>query len=587
MATSSSIDYSTQAYDFTESQDWFSHNINHWKSLFPHISTSSYLDHGNGARILEIGSWEGRSAVFLCDELLKSRDQADVSRSGEIVCIDHFDLFKTQAGIERYRRLNHNLSLTGKNFRIIPEFSFTALTKLLNEAVAADDLPESVMEQGFDWVYVDGSHRSDDTLLDGEMAWRLTRKGGLIIFDDYLWPAEPETSIHHPKRGIDAFLALHAGEYERLSAKTGAEGEGQEYQVVLKKTEDMRIGHLLPSGDSDVTSASLGATRLDCKLFDYGINIGITADSSYTMPLAVLLHCLLDRTPGRISVYLLDCGLTDLDKERVKDIFSVRQDATLNILSLPSESLTAELGSAVWAKIDLASIVPVERLLYLDADILIRGDIHSLWDTDLEGCPIGAALDIGHPFGPSGLPNGSSDIKYFNAGVLLMDLTKIRSSGEMEALVETSKQMKNSTFADQDSLNVHFRGRWKEVSVKWNAQGLGSYADSDGPGRHWVDRGAIANPTIVHFTGPVHPLMEVVLNPWVQPYTSKPWGYAGSPGHPFAEEWFEVLRKTAFQEYFDGEWQSVCEAAKAKKVEEALDKFNNMLSNVCTSTVPS
>lgn len=44
--------------------------MEHWKALFPQINTESYRTHHRGARVLEIGVWEGRSAVFLANELL-------------------------------------------------------------------------------------------------------------------------------------------------------------------------------------------------------------------------------------------------------------------------------------------------------------------------------------------------------------------------------------------------------------------------------------------------------------------------------------------------------------------------------------
>src|SRR5882757_8195654 len=153
-STVANISTSTDEYEFTPTQDWFTSNILSWKSLFPLVTSSE-------PRILEIGSWEGRSAVFLLTTLC--------AQGGEIVCIDHFDLEQTPAGRERHRKLKHNLARTGRSSRILPQFSVPALYKLLEEEIARG------AGAGFDWVYVDGSHRADDTLLDAELAWRLAR----------------------------------------------------------------------------------------------------------------------------------------------------------------------------------------------------------------------------------------------------------------------------------------------------------------------------------------------------------------------------------------------------------------------------
>ncbi|KAJ2992520.1 hypothetical protein NUW54_g7912 [Trametes sanguinea] len=144
-----------QPYVFTETQDWFSFNTDTWRGLFQHVSATR-------PRVLEIGSWEGRSAVFLLTELCKS--------SGEIVCIDHFDLMDTPAGRERHRKLTQNLALTSKPFRILAEFSVPALMTLLVEEM-------SRTQPGFDWIYVDGSHearRSRGLGLDDQTEFRRT-----------------------------------------------------------------------------------------------------------------------------------------------------------------------------------------------------------------------------------------------------------------------------------------------------------------------------------------------------------------------------------------------------------------------------
>jgi predicted O-methyltransferase YrrM len=240
-------------YNFTPTQDWFSHNVEHWRALFPLVSSKQ-------PRALEIGSWEGRSAVFLLNELCQE--------GGSITCIDHFDLFHTEAGKQRFERIQHNLAATGKQeYRVLPQFSVPALMQILSEETRVE-------EPGFDWIYVDGSHEADDTLLDRELVWRLARKGAIIIFDDYHWDKEPEDSVHHPKRGIDTFLSLHKGEYDLLTAP-------DHYQVVLKKTTPMRIGFLTDSSKSDRNTES--------EVMGYGIHVALTVDSD--LPLAQQSRC--------------------------------------------------------------------------------------------------------------------------------------------------------------------------------------------------------------------------------------------------------------------------------------------------------
>jgi len=532
--SASIVNISTPAdeYEFTPTEDWFTTHIPLWRSLFPLVTSSE-------PRILEIGSWEGRSAVFLLTTLC--------AQAGEIVCIDHFELMQTPAGSERYRKLVHNLARTGRPSRIIPQFSVPALYKLLEEEIARN------ASAGFDWVYVDGSHRADDTLLDAELAWRLARDGCIFIFDDYNWPEQPVESVHHPRRGIDAFLALHAGEYEQLSTNP------ESYQMVLKKACEMRIGFLMENSPS---------THQLTRALGYKIYLVLVVDTSYAAPAAVTIRSAVEMTAGSITIYIVDCGLRIEDKEKIRASLPERHDVTLIFLNLPAGSLATELGT-VWAKVDMLKILPVERVLYMDADILVRRSLRELWSTDLEGSSIAAAVDVGFPTGHDGVPR----TRYFNVGMLLIDLAKARMRlPKLEAL---ARKMKDARLKDQDVLNVHFASDWAEFSLSWNAQGLGTYAETT----DLADTDAVAledmkDPAVVHFTGPVHPELAIVLNPWVQPYTAKPWGYAGAPGHPFSNQWWDLLKKTAW-----GEWQGsaqyreMCEGEQEKAIQASIGEF--------------
>ena len=514
-------------YHFTPTQDWFSHNIPSWTSLIAEVKSLTSSPRG-----LEIGSWEGRSAVFLLTKLCDT--------GGSIVCIDHFDLCTTVAGKERFSKIQHNLRIAGRNnYRVIPQFSFPALMSLLNEETRKT-------EAGYGWIYVDGSHEADDTFLDGELCWRLANKGAIVIFDDYHWSVEPEDSKHHPKRGIDAFLKLHEGEYFRLS-------EPSHWQVVLRKTVDMRIGFLV----DDKHSFSM-------EEFGYGINLAFTIDSSFSIAAAVAMRTAVEHTPGRISIYVVDCGLTKDDKSMLRQCLPRSYDVTLSFLPLPEKSISRELGP-VWAKLDLFEILPVERVLYLDADILVRDNLAPLWKTDLQDQALGAVPDVGHPMGY----NASDKRPYFNAGVLLMDLTKIREMGIVK-LMEKGTKMRNAKFRDQDALNHHFKD-WAPLSLRWNAQGLGTYASYPSTDRELLNLEDMNDPAIVHFTGPVNPSFIEVLNPYIQPTTAKPWGYLGSPGHPFSGEWWNALAKIPYE--ISKDRVSKKREIVEQKISEAAEEF--------------
>ncbi|KAJ7675793.1 glycosyltransferase family 8 protein [Mycena polygramma] len=514
-------------YTFTSTQDWVTDKTDTWRGLFTYVCAN--------ARVLEIGSWEGRSAVFLATELC--------GESGEIVCVDHFDLLGTAAGRERYRKITHNLELTKKPFRVVDEFSVPALMRLLSEEMQ-NPAP------GYDWIYIDGSHEAADTFLDGELSWRLAKKGSIIIFDDYHWPAEPEGNIHHPKRGIDAFLLLHQDEFDLLS-------DPSDYQIILRKKSEMRIGFLLKP-------KSPAPAIVPEKDLGYGVNLAVAANSEFAMAAAVAIRSAVEKTcteedPTRFSVYVLDCGLSDDDKRMIRESIPAQDEVTIMFIDLPRNSLTERMG-AVWAKVDMIRVLPVQRVLYLDGDVLVvEGSLKDLWKTDLGGKSLGAVRDVGFPNGHE------TKAAYFNAGVLLLDLEKCRQKiDQLEALSQKSLR-----FQDQDALNLHFRGDWVSLGQEWNAQGLGTYADLRSEDR---DEMAVqlaimkSQPRIVHFTGPVHPSMAEVLNPFVK-YSAKPWGYASAPNNPFCAAWWRMLDKTQWR---GTQTSDAYRESRKAKYEEAL-----------------
>ena len=541
----------SESYIFTTSQDWFSHNIPIWEPYIDDLLSTLPL--GRAPRALEVGSWEGRSAVYILTKICNTSDSL-------LVCIDHFDLLRTVAGRERHAKVVHNLTLTGSPFRILDEFSIPGLMTILNEEALANQ------DGGFDFVYIDGSHEADDTFLDAELAWRLTRPGGLIILDDYRWDREPASSMHHPARGIDAFMTLHEGQFELLH---------KEYQVILRKTVKMRIGFL---------HKSVSSYALDSNPFEYGVYVAICVNSPFAMASAVALRSAIDATSGRMTFYIIDCGLQTDEKHKLEaSIPQARADeVTLMFYPLPPGS--RGIKEPTWAKVDMLmhpSLLPVERILYLDADVLVRRDLKDIWRTDMGTRHIGAARDIGYPMGHPGLPEVNRGRFYFNAGVLLVNLSLIKQRiPEMKNALAT---LKETAYKDQDFLNAFFSDDIYELDIVWNAGGLGTYASwpNDDRDSTWPQGLAtlLVDPAIVHFTGVLHPNMFSVLNDSFQPWVSKPWGYSDAPGNPFTKHWWEVLEKTAWKGIRqDKTFKESLILAKKAVVEDALAEFERRVS---------
>ena len=183
-------------YEFT--QDWFQYGLQLWPHLVQHLPK-----HQDPRRILEIGSFEGRSTVWLIENMMRPYD--------ELVCID------TWAGGEEHSKVN--MGEVEARFDRNVEEACKKVTHIKVEKIK--DVSTYGLAKQMDWlenplfmfdfIYVDGSHQAPDVLCDAVMAWRVLRDGGVMVFDDYLW-GDPRMPLHRPKVAIDAFMNIFAAE---------------------------------------------------------------------------------------------------------------------------------------------------------------------------------------------------------------------------------------------------------------------------------------------------------------------------------------------------------------------------------------
>jgi predicted O-methyltransferase YrrM len=168
------------SYTFTS--DWFSQNIKLWENILSGFKNQE-------VQFLEIGSYEGRSATWLLDNILTHPD-------AKIYCCDSFLGSIEHSNPAMYDRFVQNIAPHKEKVVICRGQSHEVLKSTL------------LKTRRFHMIYIDGDHFPYSVLEDAVLCFRLLHPGGLMIFDDYEWTGY--NVEHAPKGGIDAFLSAYA-----------------------------------------------------------------------------------------------------------------------------------------------------------------------------------------------------------------------------------------------------------------------------------------------------------------------------------------------------------------------------------------
>lgn len=248
--------------------------------------------------------------------------------------------------------------------------------------------------------------------------------------------------------------------------------------------------------------------------------VALAFDRGYAAPAAALIRsCLLRHRGEELRFELIHDGSLSAEDLRHFEAMSKVEGAEIGFHMVDEHRLGGlprvdRFGPIVWARIFLPELLGEHaRAIYLDCDILVFSPLRQLWSSGLAGCALGAVANVVEPgarehvrrLGVS-YPGG-----FFNSGVLLMDLERMRaecSTGNLSRfLIDYGDRL---VWPDQDALNVIFAGGWLPLHPRWNAQN--SFWSWRGWAAEVFDPGeladAIRNPAVRHFEGPS------VAKPW-------------------------------------------------------------------------
>jgi lipopolysaccharide biosynthesis glycosyltransferase len=265
------------------------------------------------------------------------------------------------------------------------------------------------------------------------------------------------------------------------------------------------------------------------------MNIVFTANSSYADHLAVAMCSLFENNQGlAFDVYIINADM-DQAPWRALEGIAKRYGHHLIDVKISDQDLNGLVTSYHFRKesyyrLFIAEKLQLAKALFLDADIVVNGSINDLYSTDVSDCYLAAVINPGFDR-HEGLEM-SEESKYFNAGVMLLNLAWCRRDHLKERVINfVMRKPWAVPFLEQCGLNSVINGRWKELHPKFNLQGcffetkIGTYS-TQFPDGYLMD--AVQNPVIIHYSG-----------------SGKPWHFGYK--HPYRKLYWKYLRMTPFR----------------------------------------
>lgn len=183
-------------------------------------------------------------------------------------------------------------------------------------------------------------------------------------------------------------------------------------------------------------------------------NIAIAPNGVYVNYSIVLLQSLFDTNPSKeFRIFVMHCSLTEEEKNRLV-AFGNSRNAKIEFVYIDGEKYKKvfewkeRFSVETYFRLEIQDVFPkdLDRVLYLDGDMIINRDIDELYQIDLEGKYLAAC-----GFSPR-CERGDE----FNAGMILFDMEKMRADITFDTYVKLAEKLNGDYYQDQGLLNAQF-----------------------------------------------------------------------------------------------------------------------------------
>ena len=210
------------------------------------------------------------------------------------------------------------------------------------------------------------------------------------------------------------------------------------------------------------------------------IPIFCASDEKYAPFLTTTIFSILDNTSSYIDFYVLDGGISDKTKKMIELSLAKFDNYSIKYFDMSKYMLdrfpnVKHYSLNTFSGYFISDMVPdLEKVLYLDVDIIVKKDIKELFEIDLENKSIAAVPEDfycknGEYVKENILDSFSNTKQYFNAGVMLINIKKIVQNNYSKQFVDlTIKYFDVLSCPDQDIYNILFEFDNKIIDYKFN-----------------------------------------------------------------------------------------------------------------------
>jgi len=320
----------------------------------------------------------------------------------------------------------------------------------------------------------------------------------------------------------------------------------------------------------------------------FTVPVLFAADDNYVPMLTTTIYSLLKNASSEryYDIIVLERNITSENKHGIIDFLSQFENATIRFLdvsrAISGFDLTtsnAHISIETYYRFIIQEALPFyKKVLYLDCDLVVNGNIAELYDTDLGDTAIGAVPDIDF-IGNLNMKNGermdyvnhqlhmSKPYGYFQAGVLLMNLERMREIHTVREWLEIA-QKPGFIYNDQDILNMECEGSVTYLPYEWNVMhdcggrvhGVFDFAPANMFYKYMESR---KSPKIVHYAGYDKPWK----NPWCD-FAPLYWDYASET--PFSLQMMALLSGVEKPEPAQHHERAIAEDSPIRKYADAL-----------------